>query len=408
MCASSLPETRSAPQRPPPALDIQVNDAEWLHPDQAGPPPWRRFQKHRPVFANAVVLACLIVFIAIGTPSGRSGSITTGGVAEGPPPADRQLLWFAVSPEQDPFAVHLDAYDWSGNQVGRLVLPCRGPCSFEASPDGQRVLVSERPALAEPPIPGLVYDARGRRIGTVADPAAIWADDSRHLCLLRPTDSVAGPTPNTSHADLDLIDPERGQVRVVASVAGIQRPSAPAFWGLIACSFTSDRAVVGFSESQALHDLRVLELSTGRTLYARDDLAAGAICGCSVATMYVGADANLAIENLVGGGVQMRSLSTGATARWPAAVAGVDQVLGLSWGGRLALVSKGIIEVASGRLVWRVTPGASVGLLASRPASDDVLLYLARKNRAAAREVIVQGDGRSIPIPIDFDPVAAP
>jgi len=383
------------------SADERLYDAEWLYPDTAGPPPWRRFQKHRPVLMNALLIASLIAFVAIGIPSVGPGSIRTGGVALGPPPTDRQLLWFAVSPEQDPLAVHLKAFDWSGHQVGRLVLPCRAPCSFEASPDGQRVLVAERPAQGELPIPGTVYDARGRRLGAIADPAATWADDSRHLCLLRRTDSVAGPPPIPSYAELDLIDPGRGQVGVVASVAGINSPSAPAFWELIACSFTSDRAVVGFSEQQALHDVRVLELSTGRTLYARDDLAPGAICGCSVANMYVSPDMNVAIENLVGGGVRIRSLSTGAMARWPAASAGPDQILGLSWRGRLALISKGIIDVASGRPVWRVTPGASVGLLASRPGSEDLLLHLAGNNGAAAKEVIVQGDGRSIQMPLD-------
>ena len=117
--------------------------------------------------------------------------------------------------------------------------------------------------------------------------------------------------------------------------------------------------------------------------------------------MYVSPDMNVAIENLVGGGVRIRSLSTGAMARWPAASAGPDQILGLSWRGRLALISKGIIDVASGRPVWRVTPGASVGLLASRPGSEDLLLHLAGNNGAAAKEVIVQGDGRSIQMPLD-------
>jgi hypothetical protein len=304
-------------------------------------------------------------------------------------------------PEQDPLAVHLKAFDWSGRQVGELVLPCRAPCSFEASPDGQRLLVSERPAQGEPPAPGTIYDAHGRHVGTIANPAAIWADDSPHICLLRPTDSVVGPLSMTSHAELDLIDPESGQLGLVASVAGVKSLSAPAFWELVACSLTSDRAVVGFSERQALHSVRVLQLSTGRTLYARDDLTVGAVCGCSVANMFVSPDANVAIENLVGGGVQRRSLLTGDTARWPSSWAGPDGVLGLSWRGRLALTSKGIIDVTSGRLAWRLSPGVSVRLLATRPGSDDLILYIAGNNRPTATEVIVQGDGRSIPISVD-------
>src|ERR1700693_843278 len=385
----------------PGSAEERLNDAEWLAPDQAGLSPWRRFQKHRPLLVNALLLAFVIVVVAIGSPSVRPGSTTAISIPVGPPPADRQLLWFAVLPEQDPLTVHLQALDWGGRQVGRLVLPCRGPCSFEASPDGQRLLVSERPAQGEPATPGVVYDAHGRQVGTIADPAAIWADDSRHLCLLRPTDSVASPPAIISRAELDLIDPGGGQARVVASVAGIKSPSAPAFWELVACSFTSDRAVGGFSEQQALPDVRVLELSTGRTLYARDDLAPGAICGCSVANMYVSPDAHVAIENIVGGGVQIRSLSTGTTGRWRPTSGGPGEVLGLSWRGHIALISKGTIDVTSGRVVWRVTPGASVGVLASRPGSADLLLYLAGNNGAPATEVIVRADGTSIPIPVE-------
>lgn len=229
----------------------------------------------------------------------------------------------------------------------------------------------------------------------------MWADNSRHFCRLRSTDSAAGPPGITSHAELALIDPERGQVRPVASFSGVKSPSVLAFWELLACSFTSDRAVVVFSEQQALHDVRVLELSTGRTLYARDDLAPGAVCGCSVANMYVTPDAELAMENLVGGSVQKRSLSTAATAGSPVGADGPGEVLGLSWRGRLALFSKGIIEVSSGRLIWRVPPGASVGLIGSRPGSDDLLVFVAGNNGAAATEVIVQANGRSIPIPVD-------
>jgi len=40
----------------------------------------------------------------------------------------------------------------------------------------------------------------------------------------------------------------------------------------------------------------------------------------------------------------------------------------------------------------------SVAIVASRPDSEDLLLYLAGPNGSAAREVIVKGDGGSIPI----------
>ena len=367
-----------------------TDDAEWLLPDEAETSR-RLFQRFRPHLVTISTLGLLILVIAMGPPS-----VTRPSSTAALPAIDRQLLWLPISPEQDPLAVRLRALDWSGQELGTLALPCRAPCSFAPSPDGQRVLIAERQAQGERPTPGTVYDAHGRRVGTITDPTASWADDSRHLCLMRATGAPASAPATTSQVELDILDPERGQDRVVASVAGVSSPAAPAFWDLLACSLRSDRAVLAFSEQQAVHDIRVLQLSTGRTLYARDDLAPGASCGCPIASIEATANADAAAENLVGGGAQIVSFSTGVTTPWSSGATGSDEILGLSWRGQRALTSAGIFETSSGRLVWRAASAASVAIIASRPESEDLLLYLAGPNGTASREVIVLEDGRSL------------
>jgi len=368
-----------------------TDDAEWLLPDEAETSR-RLFQRFRPHLVTFSMLFLLILVIAMGPPS------VTRPSSAALPPIDRQLLWLPVSPEQDPFAVGLRAFDWSGEQLGTLAFSCPAPCSFEPSPDGQRVLIAERPAQGERPTPGAVYDARGRRVGTITDPTARWADDSRHLCLLRATGAPASAPATGSQVELDILDPERGHDRVAANVVGVSSPSAPAFWDLLACSFKSDRAVLAFSEQQGVHDIRVVQLSTGRMLYTRDDLTPGTSCGCPVASMAAAPNADIAAENLVGGGAQIVRLSTGATSPWSSGARGSDEILGLSWRGQRALTAAGVVEMSSGRMIWRVSSATSVAIVASRPDSEDLLLYLAGPNGIPASEVIVQGDGRSIPI----------
>src|SRR4029077_6125637 len=91
-------------------------------------------------------------------------------------------------------------------------------------------------------------------------------------------------------------------------------PGSFGYWEVLACSVRSNRVVVAFADRETVHDLRVVQLSTGRTLYTRDDLVAGGTCGCPIAYMVVNPNAGIAIENLVGGGIQLRSRRRGAEA----------------------------------------------------------------------------------------------
>lgn len=372
-------------------------DDEWLPPDESGPAPWRRLARPFRVLLPATV----VLLAAVGLSSGAASRTPLAATVSGAPALDRQLLWFARSLDTDALALHLRAIDWHGTPIGTLTIPCRGPCSFAAAPDGERLLVYEQEPRGEPSIPGTVYDAQGRKVGTVPDPPATWADDSRHLCKLRPTAQTTPSGP--SEAFLEVIDPAHGVGRLVASIGGANNPSAVGFWAVLACSATTDRAVVAFSERSGIHNVRVIQLSTGEVLYRRDDLLPGGHCGCPVVDMAVSANGELAVENLNDGRVRLRDLITGATGAWPLGdrARGSGPVLTLSWHGRLAITSDGVIDVRSGRFVWRPPSYAFAGPGLPRPGADDLLLYQSNRDATSGgpRDIIVQADGQFIELP---------
>jgi hypothetical protein len=315
-----------------------------------------------------------------------------------PPPKDRQLLWLSKRSEQSLFDIRLHATDWDGQEVGTLAIPCLAPCWFKPSPDGQRLLVG--PPLAED-APGPrsdFFDSSGRHIGTVeAGQSAIWADDSMHVCTLRSLNPAASgapsppPSPSPPRVELELAIPGAGSPRPVAVIAAPTTYDHGS-WNLIGCSVTANRAVAVVA-SEVQRAVRVVELSSGRMVYSRDDQTQPGTCACSVGNTVVSHDGAVAIENLALGGLQFRSLTTGATTHVPAGLSWQPQVLGVSWTGRRALTAAGVFDIATGRQLWRA-PLAAVGLPATRPGSDDVLVYLSAGD--SSRAVIVRGDGSEV------------
>jgi hypothetical protein len=310
-----------------------------------------------------------------------------------PPPQDRQLLWFGRRSEQIATAVRLHATDWDGHEVGTLAVGCLAPCWFKQSPDGQRLLVG--PFLAEdaPGHPADIFDASGRHLGTVDGLAsAVWADDSRHVCTLRALNPSAPRSASPIHVELELAAPGAGPPRSVAEV-GVSIAVDSGSWNVAACSIAADRAVLSLS-GDVEHAVRVVELSSGRTLYSRDDQTQPGTCACPVSNMVVSHDGTVAVENLSLGGLRFLNLSTGATTPGPAGLSAQTQVLGLSWNGRRALTSAGVFDVPTGRLLW-LAPATAVGLSAERPGSDDVLVFVSAPS-TSDRLAIVRGDGSAM------------
>ncbi len=316
-----------------------------------------------------------------------------------PPPTDRQLLWFEINREQSPLAIRLHATDWEGHEVGTMAFPCQAPCWVNASPDGQRVLVGEQPPEGQAPAPDTVFDATGTRIGMLdgGGPAA-WADDSRHLCVLRNAVLEATPAAATARPELDLVDSTASTSRIVATVVGMS-PGYLVDWVVLACSVSADRAVLSLDGQQGEHAVRVLQLSSGRTLHARDDQPPDGPCGCPVKSLAVDHDGTVALETLTQGGVRLRDLSTGAIPPWTAASAMRSPVFGLSWNGRRALTADGVADVATAHILWR-PPSEPGYLVAARPGSDDVLVGVT--GSSGNPEYIVRNDGTEVDLPASY------
>jgi hypothetical protein len=306
------------------------------------------------------------------------------------PPAGTPLLWVTRPWEQVAGSSRLHALDWNGREVGSLEVPCEGQCFTKQSPDGRRLLVA-RGGHAD------VLDASGRVLGSVPTDAVVaWADDSRHVCLLR---SVTRPSPpaTVERAVLELADPASGVRRLVAAVEG--RVWYTGAWLLRSCSFLSDRAVLVLQNGAVISAVRVVQLSSGRIEYGTDDLLPppGPVCSpCHLTPpLIVSQDGRIAVENLVSGSARQRDLVTGLTSRWLALPLG-EPTIALSWNNRVAVTSERVVDVASGRALWRAPPTVEGVII--RPGGDDVLVVLAVRFGAEPQMRIVRPDGSSVQV----------
>ena len=143
-------------------------------------------------------------------------------------------------------------WGWDGRRIRTVrtdgVVDCCNTVTL--SPDGTRLLVPGDPSGGE------VLDVEGHVLARTSD-GGQWADDSRHLCALRPH----GPTHGLPDgpADLVLVDPGHGE-RVVASVLGYGPHAAPA---LLRCSVRDDEALVVENQMAMNTSIRAVRLSTG-------------------------------------------------------------------------------------------------------------------------------------------------
>jgi hypothetical protein len=315
------------------------------------------------------------------------------------PPDDVPLMWFALPADQVPTAMRLRAVDWNGREVGDEDSHCLAPCSYDASPDGQRVLVREQPAEAQSSAPAGVFDSAGQLVGTIVDPAAWWADDGRHLCT---SHSVATPAA-AGVVELDLLDPSTSSRTLVAQLAPPSHAlSQFAAWEINTCSTLADRVVATMMDSQGLHAVRVFEPSTGRLLYTSDQ-SMDPDCVCAIDDLVVSHDGAVAVENVVSGGVDAVDLGTGVAIPWQSTPSPLRRVSGLSWnGGRVLTMvasdTNGLVDVRSGRVTWRGAPHTTVSIIAVRPGTDDIAL-LVSPFRSLGEVVVVRADGSELHLP---------
>ena len=328
--------------------------------------------------AGRSVIAVVLVIVA--------AACSGGGVIDAPAPSSTLAAHARPAPVQIPpaagflsvksgQAVHaLSVWSWNGRRVAtvhtKAVAQCCGVDSL--SPDGTRLLVSDSGPGATPH--AQVLDLHGRALAGVTGLVnATWADDSRHLCDLRPhqlhQNFPEGP------ADLVLVDPGHGE-RVVAQVPGYGPHQGPA---VLRCSVTGDDAVVADNVMGMNTSVTDVRLSTGRTSTPKwvrppDTTDVVAVSGNGRYALEDGANAT-GVDSVI---VDTRS---GAT------VAHVDgQPEGISWNGHLvvALNQGSVLVVVDWRTRtdrWQSAPPPGSGPVASpsaavsaRPGSDDLAL----------------------------------
>jgi hypothetical protein len=168
----------------------------------------------------------------------------------GAPPAGTPVIWYSLSsPWQgltDP--QRLVAIDWTGTLVGTMY---QTPATAQ-SPDGS--ILATRDAA--------YFDRSGallRPASTVNYYSSLLADDNRSLCEIRPY----GASPGEEWVFIGRID---GPARRVAPAGVVGARSSMA---ILACSVLSDRVVVGDLGQTGITGVRVLALSSGRSLYQR-------------------------------------------------------------------------------------------------------------------------------------------
>jgi hypothetical protein len=290
-----------------------------------------------------------------------------------PPPGDRPLFWLEASHSLT--ELRLLAFDWSGAEVGAIAPRCLAPCSFAPSPDGQRLLLA---AQAEP-APAEIIDSAGTHVGSVSDSLGMtWSGDSRHLCVAG-APGAAAVNPAIDHVEVDIVDPATATRRLVASVPWVA--TAPLLEPIIvrvSCHPAADRAVVTLWGVPGLRGMRVIELSTGRVVYSRDDTPPGSRCGCPVNFIFVSGDGSRIAENL-DSGARLRDLSNGTVVPWIGSQPPERFVTGLSWRGGLAAASNGVtaiglVDLVTSVLVWKAPPLTQIEVVTADPGSDEVLL----------------------------------
>jgi hypothetical protein len=263
-------------------------------------------------------------------------------------------------------------WGWNGDQTATLHTPGTPDCctNVRLSPDGTRVLVDGN-VISDTQ----VLDVHGRVLARSRDLGGVWADDSRHVCDIRPHNPHQNPFGGTTEpADLIVSDPGRS-THVIASTLGYGPHSGPV---ILRCSITDDQAIIGVNSFGGITSVVAIQLSTG-TLTTPSWVpkpGAAQVVAISGNGRYALLDASAPARGVI---VDTRTGSV---------VGHVDgQPTHISWNGHLvvqSLVASGDMEVVdwrSHRVVWRSayrSPGSggtvTEALVAARPFTDDLAL----------------------------------
>jgi hypothetical protein len=310
-----------------------------------------------------------LLFLAACTSDSKVASVRRGAPSTTTMPASPLASAGFLSAPQSGDRHTLVEWGWDGRQLRTLHLSATVDCctTLVLSPDGTRLLVI---GVGDD---GEILDLQGHLITKGPDIDGSWADDSRHLCSLRP--HARGRVPEGA-ADLLLVDPGR-DTRVVAQVPGYGPHTAPS---VLRCSIRDNEVIVAENTLATNIEISAVRISTGaettpRWAPPRADVGA---------VVAVSGNGRYALEQLRGTGARGQVLDT-TTGSVVAHL--VDQPRDLSWDGRIVLetidrtLQAEAIDWRSNTVAWLSAaqnpscpcPLASY-VVRTRPNTDDLAL----------------------------------
>ena len=293
----------------------------------------------------------------------------------------------------------LYAASWSGAVYKVPTLPIYEGLTAQ-SPDGSRValgfLAYDTTTGAQQPLP----------FGPNPSVTVSWADDSRHLCLVRVVGGDASPS------DISVGLPGSPETKLARLGVNAQQSPGPT---VLSCSYINRKVVVaqvGFGRDT--HDLWVLNWDTGAVEYHRTfpvptkyGTVAGIYTVASPDAQYV------AETDAVTGSATIRRLADDTV------VAHLDgeEVHGFSWHGDRVLATPrqpnvdlvnsattdpAVIDWRTGKTVWQSPAGAAFGgRLAAQPGGSGIALDLRSGVNRAIWMIGSDGAGRQVDGDID-------
>jgi hypothetical protein len=303
------------------------------------------------------------------------------------------LYWRTVT------ADGLYAASWSGAVYKLPTLPIYEGLAVQ-SPDGSRValgfLAYDTTTGAQQPLP----------FGPNPSVTVSWADDSRHLCLVRVVGGDGSPS------DISVGLPGSPETKLARLGVNAQQSPGPT---VLSCSYINRKVVVaqvGFGRDT--HDLWVLNWDTGAVEYHRTyrvptkyGVIDGTFTVASPDAQYV------AETDAVTGSATIRRLADDTV------VAHLDgeEVHGFSWHGDRVLATPrlpnvdlvngattdpAVIDWRTGKTVWQSPVGAAFrGRLAAQPGGSGIALDLRSGVHGAIWMIGSDGTGRQVDADID-------